>query len=186
MKSKVLWWAVLVIGVALIVAPLAMGLPGKAAAGERMLSDFHPLMQPAAVQKTADYYNDVFTPLGQMTPMFTVANADKLSGYMDGMQKAGIQIPAQAASDFSALIAMMRQGAPVAAQVPAGLEWYKPLVTTMQGNVSDYASVDSLPNFNLFTWFFIVPGVLLVLLGGAGLWTGGALHVHIGRPHPAA
>jgi len=34
---------------------------------------------------------------------------------------------------------------------------YKPLVDTMQANVSNYQQVDSLPNFRLFTWFFEVP-----------------------------
>ncbi|HSP73347.1 MAG TPA: hypothetical protein VLN26_13315, partial [Gaiellaceae bacterium] len=70
MNRKALWWGVLVIGVVMIVAPLAMGLPGKAAAGERMLGDFTPIMAPGAVQKTADYYYKVFVPLGQITPVF--------------------------------------------------------------------------------------------------------------------
>lgn len=185
MNRKALWWAVLVIGVALIVAPLAIGMPGKAAAGQRMLNDFQPLMAPAAVQKTAYYYNEVFTPLGQITPLFSAQNAAKFGGYMQGMQQAGLQIPPAAAKDFTTLIGTMRQAVPIAQQVPAGLAWYKPLVTTMQGNVADYKSVNSLPDFNLFTWFFVVPGILLVLLAGGGLWTGGALHIHLHRPHPS-
>ena len=68
----------------------------------------------------------------------------------------------------------------------AGLQHYKPLVDTMQGNVGDFKKVDSLPSFNLFTWFFVVPGILLVLLSGAGLFTGGALHMPAGKAHPAA
>ena len=186
MNRKALWWAVLVIGVALIVAPLAMGMPGKAAAGQRMLNGFHPLMQPASVQKTADYYNNVFVPLGQITPLFSNANADKFQGYLQGMQASGLKIPPVAAKDFTQLVGVMKQSVPVAQQVPGGLAWYKPLVTTMQANVSNYQQVNSLPNFKLFAWFFIVPGILLVLLAGGGLWTGGALHVHVGRPHPVA
>ena len=69
MERKVLW-PVLVIGLALVVVPFAIGLPGKAAAGQRMLNDFHPLMQAASVQKTADYYNNVFTPLGAVATQF--------------------------------------------------------------------------------------------------------------------
>lgn len=54
--GKVRWalWPVLAIGVALIVAPLALSLPSKTAAGQKMLDGFHPLMQPAAVQTTVD------------------------------------------------------------------------------------------------------------------------------------
>jgi len=186
MNRKALWWGVLVIGIVLIVAPLAMGLPGKAAAGERMMGDFQPIMAPDQVQQTADYYFNVFTPLGQITPVFTNANATKFQDYLQGMQTAGIKIPPAAAKDFTGLVGMMKQAVPIATQVPAGLAHYKPLVTTMQGNVSDFKQINSLPSFNLFAWFFMVPGVLLLLLSGAGLWNAGAVHFHIHRPHLAA
>jgi hypothetical protein len=39
----------------------------------------------------------------------------------------------------------------------------------MQANVHNYAQVDSLPNFRLFTWFFEIPGVLIVVLALLGL-----------------
>lgn len=185
MDRKALWWAVMVIGVAMIVAPFALGMPGKTAAGQRMLNDFRPLMSASNVQTTADYYNNVFTPLGGITPFFTQQNAQKFQGYLQGMQASGLKIPAAAAKDFTQMVGMMGQAAPIAQRVPAGLAWYKPLVETMQGNVADYKSVDSLPNFNLFTWFFVVPGILLVLLAGTGLW-GGTFRVHVREPRPVA
>ena len=46
----------------------------------------------------------------------------------------------------------------------------------------------ALPPFTLFTWFFLLPGVLLVLIAGYGLWTGRveATHTaHHARPTPA-
>ena len=186
MNRKALWWAVLVIGVVLIVAPLAIGLPGKSAAGNRMMNDFRPIMAQDQVQQTADYYYQVFVPLGQITPAFSNANATKFEGYLQGMQTAGVQIPPAAAQDFTQLVTLMRTAVPIATRVPAGLAHYKPLVTAMQGNVNNFEQLDALPSFTLFTWFFVVPGVLLVLLAGAGLWSLGALHVHLGRPHPAA
>ena len=185
MNHKGLWWAVLVIGVAMIVAPFAIGMPGKTAAGQRMLNDFRPLMAASNVQTTADYYNNVFVPLGQITPVFTQANADKFQGYLDGMQQSGLKIPPAAAQDFTQLVAMMKQAVPIAQRVPPGLAHYKPLVSTMQANVNDFKSVDSLPNFNLFTWFFVVPGILLVLLAGGGLWAG-TFHLHVREPRPVA
>lgn len=186
MNRKALWWSVLVIGAALIVAPLAMGLPGKAAAGERMLNGFQPIMAPTHVKTTADYYYDVFVPLGRITPLFTNANADKFQGYLQGMQASGLQIPPAAANDFTQLVGAMKQAVPIAQRVPPGLAWYKPLVDTMTANVDNYRQVNSLPDFNLFTWFFIAPGILLVLVSGAGLTADGALRLHIHRPHPAA
>jgi hypothetical protein len=74
-KKKLHWalWPIMAIGVALIVAPLAISLPSKASAGQKMLDGFHPLMQPAAVQATVDYYNKTFTALGPVATGGVVA-----------------------------------------------------------------------------------------------------------------
>jgi hypothetical protein len=69
------------------------------------------------------------------------------------------------------LLGELPQLAPVFSKVPPGLVFYKPLVRAMQANVSNYAKVDSLPDFRLFTWFFVLPGVLLVALAGWPLVT---------------
>ncbi|MFZ6003869.1 MAG: hypothetical protein ACOYXM_08040 [Actinomycetota bacterium] len=71
--------------------------------------------------------------------------------------------------DFMDLMGLMEQNVAIFEQVPGGLAHYKPLVTTMQANVDNYRRADSLPNMNLFTWFFVVPGVLLVGLAWLGL-----------------
>ena len=68
MNRKVLW-AVFAIGLVLVIAPFALGLPGKSAAGQRMLNGFQPIMQPDQVKVTANYYDHVFVPLGKVTPM---------------------------------------------------------------------------------------------------------------------
>ncbi len=199
MNRKVLW-AVLVIGAALIIAPLAMGLPGKAAAGERMMGDFRPLMNAANVQTTADYYYDTFVPLGKVVPMMSATNIGKFENYVNGFgalpailrtstQPAAEQLLRglpQMQRDFTGFIGVMKANIDVFENVPAGLAHYKPLVDTMQGNVTDYKRINSLPNFNLFTWFFVVPGILLVLVSLYGLFpvtkTKPIRHV---RPTPA-
>ncbi len=204
MNRKVLW-AVLVIGAALVIAPLALSLPSKSAAGQRMLNGFQPIMQPDQVKTTAYYYNSVFVPLGTVTPMLSAANVAKFQGYLKGF--AGMQTdaaklvpmlaqamhmtPAQVQAlmskqlpsmagmltnlptmqrDFGGLLGTMQGNVGIFAQVPAGLKHYKPLVTTMQANVNNYKQVNSLPDFRLFSVFFIVPGVLLILLSGVGLF----------------
>jgi hypothetical protein len=217
-----LLWAVLGIGVLLIVLPFVFQMPSRTAAGARMMSDFKPIMQPAQVQKTAYYYNDVFTPLGKVAPAInaqTVAKFDRYLKGFGGMQtdaqklvpalaQAMHMTPAQVQAymakqfpymsamlialpqmqkDFGGFIGMMRANTAVFGQVNAGLAHYKPLVTTMQGNVADYQSVNSLPSFRLFTWFFLIPGVLLVLIAGFGLWEehAGKLTVRGAHPTPA-
>jgi hypothetical protein len=223
MNRKILW-AVLGIGLVLVIAPFAFSLPTKAAAGQRMLNDFQPIMQRSQVQKTADYYNNVFVPLGRVTPMMSAKNLAKFQAYLAGfgamqtdaaklvpmlaqalnMTPAQVQAllaaqtPAMSAllqnlpamqRDFNGLLGTMQKNVGIFSQVPAGLRHYQPLVTTMQGNVDNYRQVNSLPDFRLFTFFFIVPGVLLMLLAGFGLYgerLSEKAHFHHGaRPTPA-
>ncbi|HLE99664.1 MAG TPA: hypothetical protein VI540_07170 [Gaiellaceae bacterium] len=82
----------------------------------------------------------------------------------------------QLEKDFGGLMAMMAANTEVFSRVPAGLAHYKPLVDTMKTNVDNYDEVSSLPNFNLFTAFFVVPGALLVLLAGVALFAGRERH----------
>ena len=101
------------------------------------------------------------------------------------------QLPAMAAMlqnlpqmqrDFGGLLGLMQRNVGIFSQVPAGLRHYKPLVTTMHGNVDNYKQVNSLPNFRLFSWFFIVPGALLMLLAGWGLFSDRIKHFSLHRP----
>ena len=194
--NRKLFWAVLGIGVALVVTPFAMSLPTKAAAGQRMMSGFQPIMQPGQVQKTADYYNNVFVPLGQVTPMMSAKNLAKFQGYMKGFGAVATQVDAatlamlqQMQRDFGGLLGTMQQNVGIFSQVPAGLAHYKPLVTTMQANVDNYADVNSLPDFRLFTVFFVLPGAFLIVISVLGLygdrmraWASSRHHPH---PTPA-
>jgi hypothetical protein len=203
--NRKLLWAVLIIGAALVIAPLALSLPSKSAAGQRMLNGFQPIMQPDQVKTTAYYYNKVFVPLGTVTPMMSAANLAKFQGYLRGfagMQTdaselvpmlaqamhmtpaqvqvlMGKQLPAMSAMlqnlptmqrDFGGLLGTMQGNVDIFGQVPAGLKHYEPLVTTMQANVDNYKQVNSLPDFRLFSVFFIVAGALLILLAGFGLF----------------
>jgi hypothetical protein len=207
--NRKLLWAVLVIGAVLVISPFALLLPTRASAGDEMLAGFQPIMQPDQVATTARYYNDVFVPLGQVTPMMSAKNLAKFQAYMGGMkgmqtdsaklvpllaqalhmtpaqvqQMMATNLPAMAAMlqnlpqmqrDFNGLISTMQANEDIFSQVPAGLAHYKPLVSTMQANVDNYKDVNSLPSFRLFTWFFVIPGVLLILIASYGLWTGRA------------
>lgn len=200
-------WAVLVVGVALIAAPFAIGLPDKADGGQQMIDAFAPIMDEQNVQTTADYYNDVFVPLGDVAPAMSQENIDRFNGYLAGFTAVGVDaenmVPAlaqamdmpeadvqafmtaqfvgitamleglpQMQQDFGGLLGLMGQNVATFEQVPGGLEHYAPLVTTMQEQQGNYDKVASLPDFTMFTWFFVVPGVVLVGLALAGLFLG--------------
>lgn len=206
MIRKILW-AVLVVGVALIVAPLAMGLPDKADGGQQMIDGFAPIMTEQNVQTTADYYYDVFVPLGEVAPAMSQENIDQFNAYLAGFTAVGVdaenmvpalaqamgmpeadvqafmaaqftgittmleQLPEMEAA-FGGLLGLMQENVAIFEQVPAGLDHYEPLVTTMQEQRANYDKVASLPDFTLFTWFFVIPGVVLVGLAITGLFLG--------------
>lgn len=204
-------WAVLVVGVALIVAPFAMGLPDKADGGQQMIDGFAPIMEEQNVQTTADYYYDVFVPLGEVAPAMSQENIDQFNAYLAGFAAVGVDaenmVPAlsqamgmpeadvqafmaaqftgittmlenlpEMEAAFGGLLGLMQDNVAIFEQVPAGLDHYEPLVTTMQEQRTNYDKVASLPDFTLFTWFFVIPGVLLVGLSVAGLILGRERH----------
>ena len=47
---------------------------------------------------------------------------------------------------------------------PTILTDFNPMVATMSDNVDNYEAVAALPSFDLFPWFFVVPGVLVAIL----------------------
>jgi hypothetical protein len=200
---------VLAIGIALIVAPFAIGLPGKSADGEQMIQAFAPIMEEGNVQTTVDYYYDVFVPLGGVVPAMSQENIDTFNAYLDGFgglsADAELLVPALAAAtgmtpeqagayvadefpamaqmlqalpqvqeDFTNLLGLMQANVTIFEQVPGGLDHYEPLVTTMQEQRENYESVASLPDFRAFTWMFVVPGALLVVLALFGLFRPGS------------
>ncbi|MCL5734566.1 MAG: hypothetical protein M1274_03095 [Actinobacteria bacterium] len=135
-------WPVLVIGIALIVIPFAMSMPGKTNAAQSMLDDFRPIMKAASVAKTVDYYYDTFVKLGPVT---------------EARQALEDRVP---------------QLIPIFAKVVPAVIHFKPVVDAMQANVTNFQELDSLPSFSLLTWFFVIPGIMLVLLAAVPLGMG--------------
>ncbi|MGE5274972.1 MAG: hypothetical protein ACM3QU_14575 [Verrucomicrobiota bacterium] len=189
----------LVIGLGLIIAPFAMSMFPRTSKGEQMVNDFRPIMQPANVQTTADYYYNTFTKLRPIALAMNAQTAATLEGYSKGitamMQDLAKMPPAQQqalARQYPAM-AQMLQGLPQMKKtldgftamiagnlttfenVPPGLDHYKPLVDTMQGNVDNYAAVDAMPPMGFFPWFFIIPGIVFVLI---------AAYLFVGEFHP--
>ena len=204
--SRKLMWPMLVIGLLMIALPFVIGLPDKAAGGERMIDAFGPIMEEDNVSTTADYYDNVFVPLGDVAPAMSQENIDNFNGYLGGFGAMGADAqnlaPALAAStgmteeqvgeylatefpamsqmlqalptmqqDFEGLLGLMGANVEIFEQVPAGLVHYEPLVTTMQEQRENYDKVASLPDFRLFTWFFIVPGALIAGLAAFALYS---------------
>lgn len=83
--NRKLLWAFFVIGIVLVAMPLVISMPSKANAGEKMMQNFEPIMQPANVATTVDYYDNVFVPLGAVAPAMHDEAVAKFQGYLKGM-----------------------------------------------------------------------------------------------------
>ena len=167
--KRVFLWLLLAIGVGLIVVPVATGMFDKTSKGETMVNTFRPIMRPASVQNTTYYYDKVFTPLGPFSKLMPAVAADTqklVPALAQALHMTPAQVQQMLKTQFPSMAALLRslpQAVKIFDQVPAGLAHYKPLVTTMNANVDNYAAVDSMPDMGLFAWFFIVPGLLIVL-----------------------
>lgn len=171
-QPKLFLWPILVIGVVLIVMPFAIGLPSKASHGQTMMDQFHPIMQPASVSSTVKYYEQTFVPLRTVAVGGVQAAGEEpalIGAFAHQLHMTPAEVGQFLTRSFPAMGALLTnlpKLTPIFTNVPPGLDHYLPLVRTMQANVANYASIDSLPNFRLFTWFFVIPGALLVLLAG--------------------
>ncbi len=79
-------WILLVIGLALVIVPLVLGVPAKANAGADMMADFKPIMQPTSVQTTKDYLAQFHIMRDDFVPAITPAAVQRFQGYLKAMQ----------------------------------------------------------------------------------------------------
>lgn len=146
---------------------------------------FVPLgeVAPAMSQENIDRFNgyvEGFTALGvdaeNMVPTLAAAmnmpEADVqafMGSQFPAMSQTLVALP-EMQQDFDGLLGLMDSNVPIFEQVPAGLEHYEPLVTTMQAEQENYDKVAGLPDFRLFTWFFVIPGLALIALAATALF----------------
>jgi hypothetical protein len=130
----------------------------------------------------------ILVPLLAQAMNMTPAQVQAMMATQLPSMAAMLQNLPQMQRDFGGLLGTMQQNVDIFGQVPSGLQHYQPLVATMQANVDNYEQVSSLPDFRLFAVFFVVPGVLLILLAGIGLFghqSAAFVFHHGARPTPA-
>jgi len=139
-------WALLAVGIAVLLAPAMFQMFSRAPQGRDMIDDFRPMMTRERVQNVQGYFITMGAAEGQLR-----TQAVQLA------EEAGIsaeELPA--INEFSS-------------EWPTIVVEFNPMVATMSDNVDNFAAVDALPPFNLFPWFFVVPGVLVAGLAGFSL-----------------
>ncbi len=128
------------LGVGLLAAPMMFQMFTRAPGGAEMIGDFESLMTTERVNQMQGY----FLVIGS-------AEGDLRRQIVPAWQDAADADPATLAvlTDFS-------QDWPTISNQMA------PMIGTMADNVDNFAAVVALPDFALFPWFFLLPGVLVV------------------------
>ncbi len=139
-------WTLLALGLAVAAAPVMFQMFDRAPKGAEMINSFRPMMTRERVQSVQGYFVTLGAAEGQLRvnalPMLVEAGGDSV--------------------DYPAITQW-------SADWPTILTDFNPMVATMSDNVDNYQAVDALPSFDLFPWFFVIPGVLVAGLAGLAL-----------------
>ena len=146
-------WTVVVtavIGIALVVMPIAFNMFDKTPKGAVMIAGFKPYM-------TTSRLNGYRTELREI-------NA--------GVQQTDTGVAAflgGGSANRSAFAAQYPDFVSFDQQWPAIDSKMTGLTNQVQANLGNYLAVAALPSFNLFPWFFVIPGALIAVCAIAAL-----------------
>lgn len=146
-------WPIALIGVGLILAPVAFQMFDRAPKGAKMVAAFTEIETRPKVETIQGYFGTIAAGQGSLRLDLVPA-----------LQEKGLS-DAQIAERFPAVVALDREWIPI-------LQNLTPMIGAMSDNVVNYQAVAALPSFNLFPWFFVLPGIfaiaLVLLAGGRG------------------
>jgi len=139
-------WALVGVGIAVVLAPAVFQMFTRAPMGRDMIDDFRPMMTRERVQNVQGYFVTMGAAEGQLRMQATTLATE-----------AGIDV-----DDYPAI-------AEFSSEWPTIVVDFNPMVATMSDNVDNFAAVDAMPSFDLFPWFFVVPGALVAGLAAFSL-----------------
>lgn len=128
------------LGVGLLAAPMMFQMFTRAPGGSEMIGDFESLMTTERVSQIQGY----FLVLGS-------AEGDLRRQVVPAWQDAEAADP-----ETLAVLTEFSQDWPTISNQMA------PMIGTMADNVDNFAAVVALPDFALFPWFFVIPGVMVL------------------------
>ena len=135
-------WALAAVGIGLVLAPVAFQMFDRAPKGGRMMTAFETIETRAKVEQIQGYFATI--AVGQGSLRLEIVPALRRSG-LDA---------AQIAARFPDVVTLNRRWIPI-------LNDMTPMIGAMSDNVDNYQALTSLPPFELFPWFFVVPGLLI-------------------------
>jgi hypothetical protein len=149
-------WALLILGLGLIAAPLIFNMWVRAPRGAEMISDFKPYM----TQARASQYNDDYLPaisLGYGSVPTAIGDAAARYG-------RGARVDYPQAVTFLQGHPALGDLANIQQNFPTMAAPFTNMVGIMVRDVDAFNGVAGLPPFWLFPFFFTVPGLILVAI----------------------
>lgn len=127
--------ALAVMGIGVVAAPAIFQMFTRAPRGADMIDDFRPYMRVSKLRSIQGYFVTIAAGEGNLRTAVLPAAPDA---------------PGPAVEAF-------------VDTWPRIFRDFAPMIATMQENVENYQGVDALPPFDLFPWFFVVPGALVAI-----------------------
>ncbi|HEY5142217.1 MAG TPA: hypothetical protein VII98_01830 [Solirubrobacteraceae bacterium] len=138
-------WALVAIGVGLVLAPVAFQMFDRAPKGAKMVSAFTTIETRRKVETIQGYFGTIAA--GQGSVRLDLVPALRRTGLSDR----------QIAERFPAVQTLDRRWIAI-------LQNLTPMIGAMSDNVGNYQAVAALPSFTLFPWFFVLPGLIAIAL----------------------
>ena len=130
--------ALAIVGVAVVLAPAVFQMFSRAPQGAEMIDEFRPIMTRERVLNVQDYFVIMGAAEGQMR--------------VAAVPLAVEQTSVDPAARYPAITEFTTDW-------PTIVGDFSPMVATMSDNVDNFESVDALPDFALFPWFFVGPRI---------------------------
>ncbi len=141
----------LLLGIALAAAPLAFGMFDRGPKGAEMMAEFEPFMTDARLSGFQRHIGDI------------EAGVRETDGpVVRALEGSGAAAHARFDERFPGFAEFREDWGPIHADMTE-------LLDTIQANTVNYDAMVALPSFELFPWFFVIPGGLIALLALAAL-----------------
>jgi hypothetical protein len=137
--------SLVVLGIGLILAPVAFGMFNRAPHGAQMMSAFRSIETTQNVTRIQGYFSTM--AVGQGAIRIDLVPA---------LEHTGLTA-AQVAQRYPAMTRLDRHWVHI-------LNDMTPMIGAMSDSVPDYQAITALPPFTLFPWFFVIPGALIIAL----------------------
>jgi len=135
----------LAVGIGMIVAPFAFQMFERAPLGGEMIEDFEPYMSSEQVERFRGYLAEI-----------DAANTEVVESLRPDLVAAGAVAESDFDLTFSSIAMLNAQWEDIDADM-------SDLLARMDANLENFDAVAALPPFPMFPWFFVLPGVAIVV-----------------------